>query len=148
MSRATWQPERDTGPDSSQMKAVDAALARARAVIPKNAPPPPPPGTLAYAQLRGALSILEGEAFAHGVALAEMISRGRTPIVVRAKHAAMVRLRTLGHSHAEIGRIMNVDHTTVTYAVKLAKAAAAGASNVNGGTAAARHPGPHHGNGT
>lgn len=57
-----------------------------------------------------------------GMRPTDLLSRTKAPIVVRARAVACLALRDAGRlSYPEIGRVMSRDHTTVIYAVKLAR---------------------------
>ncbi len=59
---------------------------------------------------------------AHGVSIADVIGETRTKMPSRARKAAMYRLREMGHSLPEIGRMFGGrHHTSVMHAIRIVK---------------------------
>lgn len=79
-------------------------------------------GVMFRLQVRGLLAMAEEVALAHHVTVEEVASRARSKRVCAARRVVFARLRSLGLSLPEIGRILGRDHTTVL--VGLRKAAA------------------------
>lgn len=64
-----------------------------------------------------ARSILEDVSLQTGIAYYDIMSRSRRAEFVRARRKIYVRLRAVGASYSEIGRLMRRDHTTVMHAL-------------------------------
>lgn len=67
---------------------------------------------------RGLYPLAETAAKKHHVLVGEMLGRGRSPSLVRARADLFVALRHLGMSYPEIGAMLDRDHTTVMAACK------------------------------
>ncbi len=65
---------------------------------------------------RGLTGTVEALAQAYGVTSTDVLGRGRTKAVVRARTALMRSLRERGLSYPEIGHLLDRDHATVMYA--------------------------------
>jgi len=63
-------------------------------------------------------SIVEQVASAHHVPVVDLMGRSKSRSVARARQEAMVRVRALGYSFPEVGRIFGRDHTTVVHACR------------------------------
>lgn len=74
---------------------------------------PPKSTTPAVAQ-----ATIDSIADDHGLTRNDILGRSRSPRVVRARHEAMARVRALGFSYPELGRIFNRDHTTIMQACR------------------------------
>lgn len=61
---------------------------------------------------------IEQVAATHGVHTADLMGRSKSRSVARARQEAMVRVRALGYSLPEVGRIFGRDHTTVVHACR------------------------------
>lgn len=60
---------------------------------------------------------------AHHVTVEEVFGRGKGQMIVRARHAFWAHMSGLGFSGAQIAKICRVDHTTVDYGLRKARAA-------------------------
>ena len=69
---------------------------------------------------RGLYQLAEDAAKRHHVLVREVLGRGRTPMVVRARHDLFGALRKLGMSSREIGAMLDRDYTTILHACKRA----------------------------
>jgi len=58
----------------------------------------------------------------HGVTTTELLSRGRTALLARARHDLMADLWGSGLAFIEVGRLLGMDHTSVMYGVRKALA--------------------------
>lgn len=55
---------------------------------------------------------------AHGVTTKALLSRKRTALIARARHELMADLWGSGLAFAEVGRLLDMDHTSVMHGVK------------------------------
>lgn len=62
---------------------------------------------------RRLLSIVQEAAELYHVRPEEILGRGRSKSIARARHSVFLSLRVRGLSYPEIGRLMGRDHTTV-----------------------------------
>lgn len=67
---------------------------------------------------RGLLPDVERIAREHHVTTSDLLGRGRTAMVCRARKALYADLRERGFSYPEIGWLVGRDHTTIMHAIK------------------------------
>jgi len=67
---------------------------------------------------RHLLEAVYAVAVEHGVTLADILGRGRTKAVARARHVTWWTFRERGFSYPEIGWFFDVDHSTVMSACR------------------------------
>lgn len=80
---------------------------------------PPSEGTVRYAKMRGALELITESCERWGAGHYELLAASRKPCVVRARREIIHRLVDSGrYSLAEVGRILNIDQSSVYYALK------------------------------